>query len=196
MMVFYFYIAISNLIGYSSFASQDESALDQEKCRSKMCDDEYVSGLGITKSSSFHLMFVCTGNSCRSQMAEGWARHLGSQDLEVNSAGIEAHGLNHKAILVMKEVGVDITNQTSKILTADMITWASLVVTVCDAADERCPYLYQKVEKVHWPFPDPAKATGTEEEILDQFRTTRDAIREKVKFLLATRNVLREKRSP
>ena len=174
MMVFY--IAISNLIGYSSFASQDESALDQEKCRSKMCDDEYVSGLGITKSSSFHLMFVCTGNSCRSQMAEGWARHLGSQDLEVNSAGIEAHGLNHKAVLVMKEVGVNITNQTSKILTADMITWASLVVTVCSDADERCPALLGRVEKVHWSLPDPAKVKGTEEEILAQFRIIRDDI--------------------
>lgn len=137
-----------------------------------------------------HTLFLCTGNSCRSQMAEGWARHLGSDVAEVNSAGIKAHGLNPNAVKVMKEKGIDITSQSSKVVTPEMISWADLVVTVCGDADENCPLLPSKVKKIHWPIVDPAKATGTEEGIMKQFREVREEIHQQVIKLLT---VFREK---
>lgn len=127
-----------------------------------------------------HVLFLCTGNSCRSQMAEGWTRHLGSDVAKVNSAGIKAHGLNHNAIKVMQEVEVDITNQTSKIVTPDIIQWADLVVTVCGDADESCPAIPAKTKKIHWPIEDPAKAMGREEDIIKKFQVVRDEIYERV----------------
>jgi len=142
------------------------------------------------KSKKTHILFLCTGNSCRSQMAEGWARYLGSDVAEVNSAGIKAHGLNPNAVKVMKESGVDITSQTSKVVASDMIQWADLVVTVCGDADENCPRLPAKTKKIHWPIKDPAKATGTEEEVIKEFQSVRDEIRARVVGLL---NSFREK---
>jgi len=132
-----------------------------------------------------HLLFLCTGNSCRSQMAEGWARHFANGQIEVQSAGIEAHGKNPRAIAVMKEAGVDISNQESTKLTQDMIDWADVIVTVCGHADEHCPALPPSIEKIHWPLNDPAKATGSEEEIMEVFRASRDDIRDRVKALIA-----------
>ncbi len=126
------------------------------------------------------ILFLCTGNSCRSQMAEGWARHLGGDTLIAESAGIEAHGKNPRAIAVMREAGVDISGQESTRVTDDMIARADVVVTVCGHADEHCPALPPGVKKVHWPLSDPAKATGTEEEIVAQFRATRDEVRRRV----------------
>lgn len=126
------------------------------------------------------ILFLCTGNSCRSQMAEGWARHLGGDALIAESAGIEAHGKNPRAIAVMREAGVDISDQESTRVTDDMIARADVVVTVCGHADEHCPALPPGVKKVHWPLSDPAKATGTEEEIVAQFRATRDEVRRRV----------------
>ena len=103
----------------------------------------------------FNLMFLCTGNSCRSQMAEGWARVLGKQYgddwLLVESAGIEAHGKNPRAITVMQEAGVDISGQESTRLTEDMLKRADLVVSVCGHADEHCPVLPAGTCKIHWP---------------------------------------------
>ena len=133
-----------------------------------------------------HILFLCTGNSCRSQMSEGWARYLGSEVAEVNSAGIEAHGLNPNAIKVMKEVGIDITSQSSKVVTSDMICWADLVVTVCGNADESCPHLSLNTQKIHWPLIDPAKAMGTEEEVIKKFQAVRDEIQQHVVELLMT----------
>ena len=130
------------------------------------------------------VLFLCTGNSCRSQMAEGWARFLGSDIAEVESAGIEAHGKNRRAIAVMKEAGVDISGQESTRVTDAMIRNADVVVTVCGHADEHCPALPPMVKKIHWPLTDPAKATGTEEEIMAQFRDTRDEVRARVGALL------------
>ena len=130
------------------------------------------------------VLFLCTGNSCRSQMAEGWARHLGGDRIEVQSAGIEAHGKNPRAIRVMAEAGVDISAQESTRVTDDMIGAADLVVTVCGHADEYCPALPANVKKIHWPLSDPAKAAGTEEEILAVFRATRDVVRTRVAGLL------------
>jgi len=133
---------------------------------------------------TFRILFLCTGNSCRSQMAEGWARHLGGGRIEVQSAGIEAHGKNPRAIAVMAEAGVDISGQESTRVTDDMIRRADIVVTVCGHADEHCPVLPPGVKKIHWPLSDPAKATGTEEEILAQFRATRDEVRRRVADLI------------
>ncbi len=132
------------------------------------------------------ILFLCTGNSCRSQMAEGWANRLGREWLEARSAGIEAHGQNPRAIAVMREAGVDISGQESTRVTDDMIRRADVVVTVCGHADERCPVLPPGVKKIHWPLSDPAKATGTEEEILTQFRATRDEVRRRVADLIAS----------
>jgi arsenate reductase len=124
-----------------------------------------------------HLLFLCTGNSCRSQMAEGWGHRLGADFMEVQSAGIEAHGKNPRAIAVMQEAGVDISGQESTKLTPAMLDWADIVVTVCGHADEHCPALPPRIRKIHWPLNDPAKAQGTEEEILAVFRASRDDIR-------------------
>lgn len=130
------------------------------------------------------MLFLCTGNSCRSQMAEGWGRHYAGDRLEVHSAGIEAHGQNPRAIAVMAEAGIDISGQESTQVTDAMIDAADVVVTVCGHADEHCPVLPPGVRKIHWPLDDPAKATGTEEEILTVFRAGRDDIRERVRALV------------
>lgn len=130
-----------------------------------------------------NILYLCTGNSCRSQMAEGWTRQLGG-DIEVQSAGIEAHGKNPRALAVMSEVGIDISDQESTIVDDEMINRANIVVTVCGHADEQCPVLPSSVTKVHWPLSDPAKATGTEDEILDQFRATCAEVEIRVRALL------------
>lgn len=136
----------------------------------------------------FNILFLCTGNSCRSQMAEGWAKWYGRPLFEIQSAGIETHGKNPRAIAVMKEAGVDIADQESTKVSDDMLTQADLVVTVCGHADEHCPVLPPGTKKEHWPLEDPAKAQGTEEEIMDQFRASRDDIEARVKDLLQRLN--------
>ncbi len=130
------------------------------------------------------VLFLCTGNSCRSQMAEGWANRLGHEWLEARSAGIEAHGKNPRAIAVMREAGVDISHQESTRVTPEMLAQADLVVTVCGHADEHCPVLPSGVQKKHWPLEDPAKATGAEDEIMAKFRATRDEVRARVEGLI------------
>lgn len=130
------------------------------------------------------LLFLCTGNSCRSQMAEGWARALAGESVTVQSAGIEAHGKNPRAITVMREAGVDISAQESTKLTDAMLKEADYLVTVCGHADEHCPVLPPGVRKEHWPLSDPAKAVGTEEEIMAVFRISRDEIQYRVAELL------------
>lgn len=131
------------------------------------------------------MLFLCTGNSCRSQMAEGYARARAGDDVEVLSAGIEAHGQNPRAIAVMAEDGVDISGQESTRLTDDMLTRADVLVTVCGHADEHCPVVPTKVEKHHWPLSDPAKAEGDEAAIMAEFRRVRDDIKQRVAALLA-----------
>ncbi len=129
--------------------------------------------------------FLCTGNSCRSQMAEGWARTLaGGEALEIYSAGLEAHGVNPRAVAVMAEAGVDITRQTSKIIDLAKLQTQDVVVTLCGDAEERCPVTPPGSIRLHWALPDPAKATGTEEEIMVQFRAIRDEIRERIQAFL------------
>jgi len=135
-------------------------------------------------ATPIRILFLCTGNSCRSQMAEGWARSLGSDRVEVASAGIETHGLNPRAVAVMAEAGVDIAHHRSTRVTPAMVAEADLVVTVCGHADEHCPAVGPEVEKRHWPLPDPAKATGSEAAVMATFRASRDAIRARVAKLL------------
>jgi len=130
------------------------------------------------------LLFLCTGNSCRSQIAEGWARELGGDWLTVQSAGIEAHGKNPRAITVMQEAGVDIAGQESTKLTDGVLAGADYLVTVCGHADEHCPILPSGIRKEHWPLSDPAKAVGTEAAIMAVFRDSRDDIRNRVADLL------------
>ncbi len=132
----------------------------------------------------FNILFLCTGNSCRSQMAEGWAKWYGQPLFNIHSAGIEAHGKNPRAIEVMKQAGIDISEQESIKVSDEMLKQADLVVTVCGHADEHCPVLPADTKKIHWPLDDPAKAEGSEEEIMDIFCTSRDDIRKRVKDLL------------
>jgi arsenate reductase (thioredoxin) len=129
--------------------------------------------------------FLCTGNSCRSQMAEGFLKALGAGRYEVCSAGLEAHGLNPRAVQVMKEAGVDISGQTSDVIDPEVLNRADYVITLCGHADEHCPVISNKhVVKWHWGFDDPAKATGTEAEIMDSFRSVRDAIKDRIERFL------------
>jgi arsenate reductase len=131
-----------------------------------------------------NILFLCTGNSCRSQMAEGWARALAGDNITVQSAGIEAHGKNPRAIAVMADAGQDISQQESTRVDTAMLAAADLVVTVCGHADEHCPLLPAGTRKEHWPLDDPAKATGSEAEIMAVFRASRDEIRQRVEALL------------
>ena len=132
------------------------------------------------------IYFLCTGNSCRSQIADGFMRSLGSDQYEVKSAGLEAHGLNPRAVQVMKEAGVDISAHTSDVIDTEILNRADYVVTLCGHADEHCPVISNpNAVKWHWGFEDPAQATGSEEEILVQFRNIRDAIKDRIsKFVL------------
>lgn len=127
------------------------------------------------------IYFLCTGNSCRSQIADGFLNALGSDKYEVKSAGLEAHGLNPRAVQVMQEAGVDISKKTSDVIDPDILNRADYVITLCGHADEHCPVISNKnVTKWHWGFDDPAKATGTEEEIMNQFRAVRDSIKSRI----------------
>lgn len=123
------------------------------------------------------ILVLCTGNSCRSQMAEGYIRHLSNGKVKVYSAGIETHGVNPKAIEVMKEDGVDISGHTSNHIDEYQSIAFDLILTVCDHARENCPYFPSHAKRIHHNFSDPAKATGNEIEIMDAFRATRDEIK-------------------
>lgn len=123
------------------------------------------------------VLVLCTGNSCRSQMAHGYLNFFGNEDLEVYSAGLETHGVNPHAITVMHEDGVDISRHTSNHVSEYEDVDFDFVLTVCDNARENCPYFPAKVKLLHRDFPDPAKASGSEEEIMQEFRKVRDMIR-------------------
>jgi arsenate reductase len=129
------------------------------------------------------ILFLCTGNSARSQMAEGWARYLRGDVIEPYSAGIEAHGLNPLAVEVMKEAGVDISSQRSKLVTELLDIPFDYVITVCGHADENCPMFPGKAKVIHYGFDDPAKAEGSHEAKLSVFRRIQDEIKAFVKEL-------------
>lgn len=142
--------------------------------------------MGIGHMEKKLVYFLCTGNSCRSQIADGFLNELGSEQYEVKSAGLEAHGLNPRAVQVMNEAGVDISKNISKVIESDLLNRADYVITLCGHADEHCPVIPNKnVVKWHWGFDDPAKATGTEEEIMDKFREVRDAIKSRIETFVA-----------
>lgn len=124
------------------------------------------------------ILVLCTGNSCRSQIAEGYLRHFSGDQAEIYSAGVETHGVNPRAIETMKEDGIDISKHTSNHIDEYQNIDFDIVLTVCDNAKERCPFFPSKAQKFHQNFQDPAKATGTEEEILHEFRSVRQTIKE------------------
>ncbi len=123
------------------------------------------------------ILVLCTGNSCRSQIAEGYLQQFAGDNAKVFSAGIEVHGVNPKAIKIMAEDGVDISHQTSNHVDEYRDIDFDFVITVCDNANEQCPHFPSTAQKFHCNFPDPAKATGTEEEVLDEFRKVRELIK-------------------
>ncbi|RFS26729.1 arsenate reductase ArsC [Chitinophaga silvatica] len=124
------------------------------------------------------ILVLCTGNSCRSQIAEGYLRYFAGDKAEIYSAGVETHGVNPRAIAIMAEDGIDISHHTSNNITEYSQIPFDYVITVCDNAKERCPFFPTTAQKFHENFPDPAKATGTEEEILQQFRNVRQLIKD------------------
>lgn len=124
-----------------------------------------------------NILVLCTGNSCRSQIAEGYLRHFAGEKANIYSAGIETHGVNPKAIVVMKEDGIDISKHTSNNIDEYHDIDFDYLITVCDHAKENCPYFPTNAVKFHYNFPDPAKASGTEEEIMNKFREVREMIK-------------------
>ncbi len=124
------------------------------------------------------ILIICTGNSCRSQIAEGYLRHFAKKKAEVYSAGIETHGVNPGAIQTMKDDGIDISQHTSNNIDEYKNIDFDFVITVCDNAKERCPYFPNGAKKFHHNFPDPAGAKGSEEEVRQKFREVREMIKQ------------------
>lgn len=124
-----------------------------------------------------NILVLCTGNSCRSQIAHGYLQHFAGTKAVVYSAGIEAHGVNPKAIEITAEDGIDISHHTSNLVDEYIDIPFDYVITVCDNANERCPYFPGKTHRLHHNFTDPAKATGTPEEVKEVFRRVRDEIK-------------------
>lgn len=130
------------------------------------------------------VMFLCTGNSCRSQMAEGFARKFGKGLLEPYSAGLVAAGVHPRAIAVMKELDIDISSQKSKTIDEKLLLTMDMVVTLCDNAEEACPLMPARIRRFHWPIRDPVNTIGTTEEVMQDFRRARDEIRTRVEVLI------------
>ncbi|MEW6571683.1 MAG: arsenate reductase ArsC [Nitrospirota bacterium] len=130
------------------------------------------------------VMFLCTANSCRSQMAEGFAREFGKGIIEVYSAGLIKAGVHKKAIAVMKEIGIDISEQKSKTIDVDVLKKMDIIVTLCTNAEACCPITPSEIKRIHWPVRDPVGTLGTEEFIMNDFRRARDEIKEKIKILI------------
>jgi arsenate reductase len=135
-----------------------------------------------------NILILCTGNSCRSQIAHGYFEHFtDGRKVKIYSAGVETHGVNPRAIAVMKEDGIDISDHTSNNVDEYLNIDFDYVITVCDNAKERCPYFPTNAVRLHYNFPDPAKASGSETEIMEEFRTVRDLIKEYVASFVAER---------
>lgn len=141
--------------------------------------------MGADLKSLPRVLFLCTGNSCRSQMAEGWLRHLAGDRLIALSAGTEAHGLNPRMLLSMDAVGLNLREQQSETMQSYMADPPEVVISVCDAAAESCPSLPARTAQMHWPFDDPAGASGTDEEVAAVFSGVRDVIRARIESWLA-----------
>jgi arsenate reductase len=128
------------------------------------------------------IYFLCTGNSCRSQIAEGYG-HQFLEGWEVRSAGVETHGLNPRAVEVMAEDGVDISNQKSELIDIDYFNSCDLIITLCGDALDKCPIIPNEVNHEHWDLQDPARVSGSDDQILEAFRNTRDLIKVQVEKL-------------
>ena len=133
------------------------------------------------------VLFLCTGNSCRSQMAEGFLRAYGGDLFEAHSAGVDPSSVNPLAVQVMREVGIDMSGQRSKSVSEYLGQHFPVVITVCDNAKQRCPIFPGVCKREHWPLPDPADAIGTEQERLSVFRSVRDAVAERVRGFVTTK---------
>jgi len=136
------------------------------------------------------IMFLCTANSCRSQMAEGFAKRYGKGVLEVFSAGLFASMVHPRAIAVMKEAGIDISGQTSKEIDRELLSTMDVVITLCSHAEASCPWTPPEIRRIHWPIADPVGTIGSEEKIMNEFRRARDEIKEKITEFFST--VLKE----
>lgn len=134
------------------------------------------------------IYFLCTGNSCRSQMAEGWGKKYLGDKWDVYSAGIERHGLNPNAVKAMKEVNIDISYQTSDKIDPDILNRADFVVTLCGDARDNCPVIPKGIRTEHWGFDDPAKAEGTNQEKWAVFQRVRNEIGERIQLFAETGN--------
>lgn len=137
-----------------------------------------VAQTAVTNTAIKNILVLCTGNSCRSQIAEGYLRYFAGAKANVYSAGVETHGVNPRAIATMLEDGIDISHHTSN----NVLEYGNIdfdyVITVCDNALERCPFFPGNAQKFHHNFPDPARASGTEAEIKEQFRQVRQQIKD------------------
>ncbi len=134
------------------------------------------------------LMFLCTANSCRSQMAEGFAREYGKGIIETFSAGLFPSYVHPRAIEVMKETGIDISNQKSKAIDEKILKQMDIIITLCGHAEAMCPMTPPAIKKIHWPIEDPVGTTGTEEDIINAFRKARDEIKTKIQSLVKELN--------
>lgn len=133
-----------------------------------------------------HWLFLCTGNSCRSQMAEAWLRHLSGDQIVVESAGIESHGLNPYAVNVMEEVGISMSGHQSTVIDQLDLSSLDVLVTVCDHAKATCPIVITKALQLHHSFTDPSSVSGTEAHVLSHFRAVRDDIKAYCQTLVNT----------
>ena len=136
------------------------------------------------ESSLKKVMFLCTANSCRSQMAEGFAKEYGKGLIEVYSAGLMAAGVHKRAAAVMKEAGIDISKQESKTISENLLKQMDIIVTLCSYAETLCPSTPPGIRRIHWPIKDPVGTIGSEERIMYEFRRAREEIREKVRELI------------
>lgn len=131
-----------------------------------------------------NILVLCTGNSCRSQIAHGYLQAFAGDKAQVYSAGVEVHGVNPKAVKIMADDGVDISQHTSNNVDEYMDIPFDYIITVCDNARENCPYFPSKAQRFHQNFPNPAKATGTEHEVMDEFKKVRDMIKTYVVYFV------------
>ncbi len=138
----------------------------------------------MKRAKPVKVMFLCTGNSCRSQMAEGFARAAGKGLLEPYSAGLMAAGIHPRAIAVMKEIGIDISEQRSSEIDGELLRSMDVVITLCGNAEKACPWTPPGVERLHWPIKDPVGTTGSENKIMTEFRRARDEIVGKVEAFI------------
>lgn len=129
-------------------------------------------------------MFLCTANSCRSQMAEGFAKEFGKGSIDVYSAGLISAGVHKRAVAVMNEIDIDISKQKSKSIDVSLLNQMDIIVTLCVHAEEYCPSTPPNIKRIHWPIKDPVGTLGTEEYIMHEFRRARDEIKDRVKKLI------------